>query len=507
MKNKLLNKIAIFCISTVLMSSTVLAEEGEMGYFGGISSGVKLPTLTSLAQKKTTTTKKYTLPYKENIYLSGKAETVEGTIEIKPGKDIDKEKGSGSYTESYVIKAQNATNTARVSRTITFETQYTYNAELKQTTKVSTIKKWTENVTTGGKTYSLNSNKSSYTKSILEDYTPGVLYYRGDISYDAVYSEESSKEIRVSVNGPIYGYDQAFGKTETQKRSITVDLGDGQGYAIEETPTVTVYRDIQYGANEPTAISMAGNYKEITRGEGVLSYNILQGHPTLYDDELAGMINVDSTPTIEQLKVPTGLNLKGHPAESQINRMYGMKVFTDTPSNFSANQVVTRGEYIKMLVTALKMELPEDTTSKKKSTKKNTAVVSPFTDVKEGDAYYLYAMAAYNAGLIDGGKFNANASLTREMMYLLNIKAIGLERLGLGTMDAYTPFVDDAQISTWAKSAIYAASNLGIITPSNGYVFPQKKVTKAECATFLDQLINYLRYDLQKDYSDKMLMG
>ena len=496
MRNKLLKKVSVLCISFVLMASSVHAQEGEMGYFGGVSSGIKLPTLTSLAQTKTTKTTKYTLPYKENIYISGKAETVEGTIEIRPGKEIDKEAGSGSYTETYVVKAQNASNTARVSRTITFETQYTYNKELKQVAKVSTVKKWTENVTTGGKTYSLNSAKSSYTKSILEDYTPGVLYYRGDIQYDAVYSEGNTGDITVSVHGPIYGYNQAFGKTETQRRTITVDLGNGKGYAAEETPTYTVHRDIEYSANEPNAISMAGNYKEIIRGEGVLSYNILQGHPSLYDDELAGMINVASTPTIEQLTVPTGLNLQGHPAETQIKKMYGMKIFTDTPSSFSANQIVTKGEYIKMLVTALQIDLPEEKTS----SKKKTDVVSPFTDIKEGDAYYPYAMAAYNVGLVSGGKFDAKSYLTREMMYLLNIRAIGLERLGLGTMDAYTPFVDDAQISTWAKSAIYAASTLGIITPSNGYVFPKKLVTKAECATFLDQFIDYLRYDLQKDY-------
>ena len=91
-------------------------------------------------------------------------------------------------------------------------------------------------------------------------------------------------------------------------------------------------------------------------------------------------------------------------------------------------------------------------------------------------------------------------------MYVLNLKAIGLERLGLATGDAYTPFVDDNQISPWAKSSIYAASKIGLITPSNGYIFPTKPVTKAECAAFLDQLINYLRYDLQKDYSDLLFL-
>ena len=499
-----MKRIFALCASFILLTSSIYASEGEMGYFGGISSGIKLQTSTALAQEKTKKVSKYTLPYKENIYISGEAQTVEGTIEIKPGKDVDKEKGTGNYTESYIVSAQNANNTASVSRTITFDTQYVYNASLKQVTKVSTIKKWTETVKVNGKTYKLDSNKSDYTKSILEEQTPGVLYYRGDIHYNAVYTAGSNEEITVTVNGPIYGYDQAFAKTETQRRTITVDLGNGNGYAIEETPTFTVHRDIQYDANEPTAMSMGGNYKEIIRGEGTLSYNILQGNPKLYDDELSGMIGVTNTPTIEQLSIPTALNLKGHPAETQIKKMYSMNIFTDNPSTFSTNQVVTKGEYIKMLVTALQIELPEEETSKKK---KAETVVSPFTDIKESDANYKYALAAYNAGLVSGGKFSGNSYLTREMMYVLNIKALGLERLGLVTLDTYTPFVDDNNISNWAKGSLYAASKLGIITVSNGYIFPQKYVTKAECATFLDQYIDYLRYDLQKDYNDKMLIN
>ena len=183
-----------------------------------------------------------------------------------------------------------------------------------------------------------------------------------------------------------------------------------------------------------------------------------------------------------------------------------MKIFTDDASTFSANQVVTKQEYIAMLVKAFNMELPEEKT--KSSRRKNTTEeVSPFTDIKSGDTYYKYAVAAYNAGLIDGGEFNGTTYLTRELMYTLNVKAMGLARLGIGTMDTYTPFVDDNQISSWAKSSIYAASKLGIINSANGYVFPKKNVTKAECATFLDQLISYLRYDLQQDYTDKMLIG
>jgi len=515
-----MKKIFLISISFALCVSSLSALEGEMGYFGGVSTGIKLPTTTALSQtKKATTSSKYTLPYKENIYLSGKPETVVGTIVITPGKGIDKTKGEGKYTESYKVDAKNADGTAKVTRTITFETQYIYEAERKQTTKTSKMLKWTELVVSEGQTYLLDSKQSTYTKSILEDYAPGVSYYRGDIQYDAVYTSAAGEgdgeaaNVTVSVDGPIYGYQEAFAKTETQKRNIAIDLGTTQ-YYVEETPTFTVHKDIQYGANEPSAISFAGNYKELIRSEGVLAYNIGVGSPELYDDELTGTLNVTNTPIIEQLSIPSMPRIKGHPAEADIKKMYSMKIFTDTPASFSPNQVVRRQEYIAMLVRALQMPLPippktTNTAFAAFGAAANTKIVepSPFSDVKEGDTYYPYVRAAYDAGLISGGTFSGKTYLTREEMYVLNMRALGLERLGIGTGGVSTPFVDDQQISQFAKTAVYAASQLGIITPSNGYVFPKKYVTKAECAALLGQLIDYLRYDLQKDYNEKMLMN
>lgn len=502
-----MRKVFALLLSCTLLTTSICAAEGEMGCFGGISPGARLETITELSQtSKKTTNKKITLPYKENVYLSGKAETVEGTIEFKPGNEIDKEKGEGTYSETYKMTAQNAGGTVKVTRNLTLETKYIYEADRKQTTKVTTAKKWSEIITVNGQTYKLDSSRSNFSKSILEDYTPGVTYYSGDAHYDAVYEDVNNegKYVTLSVNAPIYGYEEAYAKSESQKRMITIDLGDNNGYSIEETPTYTVYRDIEYTANEPTAMSMAGNYREIIRSEGVLSYNILQGSLGLYDNERSGMVNVANSATVEQLSIPNGLKLEGDPAEAQIKKMYSMKIFDENPATFSKNQVVTRKEYVAMLVKALRIKLPETKTNKK--SKKGQEEVSPFVDINSSDPYYKYAVAAYNAGLIDGGKFNGNIYLTREAMYVLNLKAIGLERLGLATGDAYTPFVDDNQISPWAKSSIYAASKIGLITPANGYIFPTKAVTKAECAAFLDQLINYLRYDLQKDYSDLLFL-
>lgn len=503
-----MKKLGAVLLVLTLLSTNLYAIEGEMGYFGGISTGIKLQTTTELAQNKPKRVSKYILPYKENIYLTGKAVPVEGTIEVRPGK-VDLEDGAGKYIETYIVKAQSADGKDQIARTLTLDTQYIYDANMRQMTKTSTIKKWTETIVVGGQTYTLDQNQSSFSKSMLEDYTPGVMYYRGDVQYEAVYRDVSNgtgqNYITVSVGGPIYGYDHALAKTETQKRRISIDKGERQ-YYLEETPTLTVHKDIQYGANEPGAISFAGNYKEMIRSEGNHTYQIHIGDIGLYDKEKKGSMNVMNAPSIEQLPAPSLPQMNGHPAKSDVEKMYSMKIFTKDPSKFSPNQVVTRGDYITMLVRAMQLPLPETKKPSYSSNKNKQSEPEVFKDLSKESTYHPYAMAAYNAGLISGGIFGANQPLTRESMYLLNVRLIGLERLGLGIGGMYTPFIDDAQIASHAKSSIYAATRLGLIPSANGYLFPKREVTYGEVAALLGQLMEYLRYDLQKDYNEKMMM-
>lgn len=499
-----MKKLAALLLAFTIITTNIYAVEGEMGYFGGTSTGNKLPTITSLAQGTKQKTTRYNMPYKEVIYLTGKPVVVEGTIGVTPG-EIDKEEGKGKYTETYRITAQSKDGESKVTRNITFDTNYIYDPVLRQITKTSALKKWSENVTVNGNTFKLDEKSSSFSKSMLQDDTPGVSYYRGDLNYEAVYEDvtgDKGEQLRVSVSGPVYGYEQAFAKTETQKRKITISKGADQ-YYIEETPTYTVYKDIQYGANEPNAISFAGNYKELIRSEGVIAYNMISGAADLYEGEKVGSVSVTDSPVIEQLPIPDLPQIKGHPAEADIKKMYSMKIFNASSASFSPTREVRRGDYIAMLVRALQMPLPEE---KKKSTTKKEEVVSVFSDVPITDPLYPYMMAAYNAGLIGGGKLNPDTKLTREEMYALNVRAMGLQSLGIATLGAYTPFIDDKQINASYKKEIYAASKIGLVDTANGYFFPKRSVTYAEVAAFLGKMINYLRYDLQKDYNEKMMM-
>ena len=485
----------------------VFGAEGEMGYFVGISTGTKLPTTTELAQKsnKKKVTKQ-TLPYKENIYINGKAELVEGTIEIRPSGAVDPLKPTGKYNEVYIVKAQSTDGTSVVNRNITLATQYIYHEANRQATKTSTATKWNETVISNGQTYTLDSKQSYFNKSIIEDYTPGVMYYRGDTNYKAIYSQgggDVDSQTTVSVSGPIYGYDQTWAKTETQKLNIMVDSGANQ-YHIEHNPSLTVGKTLQYGVNEPDAISFQGNYKELTKNEGMAMYHIRVGAKDLYEEDTQGAMNMPDHTSLEQLTIPYIPRIQGHFAESDIKKMYSMGIYTESPSTFNPNEVMTREQYIKALVLAMKLPIPEIPKAKKATSKK--PVEKPiFLDIADTSPYYPYALAAYNEGLIGGGAFNPSAALTREQAYTLVIRMIGLEHLGFhGSI--YTPFVDSDKISSWAKRQIQAGVSLGLIqSDENGYFLPQRKVTKAEAAAITNQMIDYLRYTLKKDYQEKIM--
>ncbi|OON98896.1 MAG: hypothetical protein ATN35_03125 [Epulopiscium sp. Nele67-Bin004] len=495
-----MKKLAAFMMAMITAATAtinVYALEGEMGYFGGITPGTKIPTGIAMAQEKFEREKSYTLEYAENIYLSGEAIPVYGTLEIRPG-EVNPDNPTGEYTETYIVKAASADGRSEIARTLTLRTMYLYNEAVGQITKTSTVTRWVETVVVNGMTYYLDSNKSSFSKSILEDLTPGVMYYSGDVYYKAVYNDVTGggSDVVINVDSRVYGYDQAFAKSETQVRNVAIDTGSNQ-YFIQETPTITMNKELSYASNDPFAISFAGNYKEMISGSGALQYNILLGDAQLFDDEKTGVIGVFDVPTIEQLALPTLDQLLAHPAKADIEKMYSMEIFDVNPLVFSPNQVVTRGEYIKMIVKALRIPLPEI------NAKTN---VSPFNDLDIDSALYPYVLAAYDAGLISGGTVSPSTYLTMQEMIVFNVRAIGLERLGFGIGVGQTPYLDDNSIADYAKSAVYAASQIGIIPSTNGYIFPTKVITYADCAAMMNQLIDYLRYDLQKDYNQHMMM-
>ena len=323
-----------FLLGTLLslaLCGSVKADLGDFGYFGGISEGRDLPKTTELLldDKKNDDLESV---YKEPIFLTGTPTTFEGTIEVKTGQ-MKSGKDADTYTVDYTVKSSNSTDTetANINRKLKYDVNY--RKEGSQIIKDYKVKDWSETISVNGQTYTLDDEQSKSSIGVIEDDTPGVTYYKGNLSHKAVYTLEDSKVV-LEMNGTFYGYNCAYSSTETQRIDCTVTTDDWQmQYQIR--PSVSLGKTLQYTQNEPTAISFSGNYQEIMQNKSGLSYNIyvLPNHLT-YSVEPTGNISIDTFNTFEQLIAPDVSYVKGHFAEEDIKRMFSMKILEGDPEYY-----------------------------------------------------------------------------------------------------------------------------------------------------------------------------
>lgn len=182
-----------------------------------------------------------------------------------------------------------------------------------------------------------------------------------------------------------------------------------------------------------------------------------------------------------KLPAPVFHDISGHWAEEHILFVASRGLLNGTGNNlFSPNTGMTRG----MFVTALG----------------RLAGISPasyqngrFTDVK-ADAYYApYVNWAAQTGIVNGTTettFSPDSRITREQMAVM-MKNYA-DKLGYdlpATLEAVT-FADDANISAWAKPAVKAMQQAGILAGKDGGRFdPQGTATRAEVATVLHRFV------------------
>ena len=119
-----------------------------------------------------------------------------------------------------------------------------------------------------------------------------------------------------------------------------------------------------------------------------------------------------------------------------------------------------------------------------------------FTDVK-ADAYYApYVNWAAKTGIADGTTsttFAPDSNITREQMAV--IMKNYADKMGYSipkTLKAVT-FADNAQISSWAKDAVKAMQQAGVLSGKENNRFdPQGNATRAEAATVLHRFVEVI---------------
>ena len=486
------------------------ADVGDFGFYGGISAGRKLPKTTELILEKEGNKKdddEFEAVYKEKIFLSGVPTTFEGKLTVEGKAEIDKTKTADTYDITYSIEPVDSTDDDnKVDREIKY--QVNYRIENDQIIKDYEVDDWNEKITIGGVTYNLDDDQSESNISVIESHTPGVTYYKGDISHKAVYTIDDEK-VTWELSGTFYGYDSAWSATETHRIDATVTTDDWQmQYQIR--PSVSVGKKLQYSENEPTAISFSGNYREVMQNYSGLSYDIYSmPKGNTYDVPATGTLSIDTFNNFEQLIAPDLGFLKGHFAEADIKKLFAMQILEGEPTYYQPSQAITRGQFVSMLVKAVKLPIEDTEATTKKKKKKKTEVVNVvFPDVTQDRTEYPYIMAAYKSGLAvgrDNGHFYTDSPIERQEAIVILLRTLGLETLGLEP-SSITSFVDDKYIANWARKEVYAATRLGIIAgDADGNFRPKSYVSKAEAAAFVNRLVNYMRTDLQTDYTEHIV--
>ncbi|MNW56347.1 Endo-1,4-beta-xylanase A precursor [compost metagenome] len=147
---------------------------------------------------------------------------------------------------------------------------------------------------------------------------------------------------------------------------------------------------------------------------------------------------------------------------------------------FNPNQAITRAQFVHMLMSALDL--------------KGTNNGSDFTDVPQGSWYSDSVAIAKQLGIVtgrSGGKFDGNATITREEMAVLVYRAIVTVNLLNDELNGETGFADESSISAYAKDAIHAMNDKGIIQGvGNGQFQPKGLATRAQAAKVIFEVLN-----------------
>lgn len=116
------------------------------------------------------------------------------------------------------------------------------------------------------------------------------------------------------------------------------------------------------------------------------------------------------------------------------------------------------------------------------------ASLNSYKDVDEKDWYYSDMAKAVQMRTFLGSdnQLNPKSPITREEAFLVLVRAF---KLSNGNRDVLDTFSDKASVSTWAEDAAASLVASGYIAGSNGKLNPKAKITRAEFAQLMDNMV------------------
>lgn len=268
---------------------------------------------------------------------------------------------------------------------------------------------------------------------------------------------------RLNILSVIEAYDEYLDIYDT----LMALTGDEQVAALKalESGTFKSVSDIEKAISKAKQ-DLKDNVADYSDEESSSTYKVSQAILDRRVDLVQDMVTEDD---FNQDKIFTDLGNAAW-AEEAVLALYDMGVVSGKgEKKFSPNDKISRAELVTMLVKAY--ELSKETEEE-------------FNDVKNGDWYYNQVMTARAEGIASGDEynnFNPNASVTRQDMAVLIYRAMGSPEAPEAEL-----FTDDADISDYAKAAVYYMKESKMISGmEDGSFAPSASATRAQCALMI----------------------
>ncbi len=150
-----------------------------------------------------------------------------------------------------------------------------------------------------------------------------------------------------------------------------------------------------------------------------------------------------------------------------------------TASTFSPASNITRADFALLLVRAFGLE-SENTEN--------------FADVSINDYFATELAIARNNGIISGigdNKFAPRNTITRQDMMVIVYRALSTMEKEFDTAEISAP--DFENVAEYAKDAVSALVNTGLVNGKNGRISPTDYTTRAEVAVLIKRILDYVK--------------
>lgn len=178
---------------------------------------------------------------------------------------------------------------------------------------------------------------------------------------------------------------------------------------------------------------------------------------------------------------PAFTDTANHWAKDNIDFVASRDLITGTSATaFSPDTAITRADFLMALGKLSGADVSGYTTSS-------------FTDVPNTNPAMPYIEWAVQKKIVQGignNKFGPDNKITREDMAVMMVNYAKATGYTLPVSKQYAAFADDAKISSYAKDAVKAIQQTGVINGKTGNLFdPKGNATRAEASTILRRFV------------------